>query len=213
MNFNTYPFALQKLLYPYEALEPYISKETMHFHYDKHFNGYITKLNNILKNYPKFQNYTLERLLFNLYSLPTEIQEVTRNNAGGVYNHMLYFDIINPNKSVIAPKHITRKIEKCYGGVDNFFDEFKNQANEVFGSGYVFVVLNSNGEIKMIKTKNQDSVFELNLYPLALIDLWEHAYYLDYQNRREEYITNFMEVINFSKIEERYIKYLSNFRK
>lgn len=210
---NTYPFFLPQLLYSYSALEPHISEETMHFHYDKHFNGYISKLNNILKDYPNFQNYTLKKLLCNIYSLPTEIQEATRNNAGGVYNHMLYFDIINPNKSIIEPKNITRKIIEEFGSINNFFDKFKAQANEVFGSGYVFVVLNSNGKIEMIKTKNQDSVFELNLYPLLLIDLWEHAYYLDYKNRREEYIENFVKAINLHKVEERYIRYLNCFGK
>lgn len=171
--------------------------------------GYITKLNEVLKECPEFQNYTLTKLLFNLYSMPVSIRDKIRNNAGGVFNHMLYFDIINSNKSMIKPNNIIRKIESQFKSMESFFDLFKENASEVFGSGYVFLVINSNGNLDFVKTQNQNSVFELNLYPIALIDLWEHAYYLDYQNKREEYISNFMKIINLTKIEERYVKYLN----
>ena len=130
-----------------------------------------------------------------------------RNNAGGVLNHRIYFEIINPIKQGNEPINITKAIINKYGSMNQFVNVFKKKASEVFGSGYLFLVINKNNELDLFITKDQNSVYELNLYPLLLIDLWEHAYYLDYQNKREEYINNFTKIINFEKVEERFLEY------
>lgn len=206
---ENYPFRLLNSPYEYSALEPVISKETMSFHHDKHLKAYTDKLNLVLKDYPEYQNWNLIQLLSNLYSMPIDIRDNVRNNAGGVFNHRLYFDIINPNKTGREPVNILKAIKSNFGSMSEFVKIFKDSAKSVFGSGYTFLVINKNNKLNIINTKNQDSVFELNLYPLMLIDLWEHAYYLDYQNRRDDYIENFMKIINLEKVEERYIKYFN----
>ncbi len=207
LNKQHYPFSLPDLEYPYNSLEPIISEMTMKLHHDKHLKAYIDKLNDILKDYPEFHGWTLEKILSNLYTFPENIRINVRNNAGGVLNHIIYFNIINPNKVGKEPINITKAIINKYSNMNRFLTEFKIKSNQMFGSGYVFLVINKNNELDLISTPNQNSVYELNLYPLFLIDLWEHAYYLDYNNRRDEYINNFIKIINMEKLEERYLKY------
>ena len=207
LNKQHYPFSLPDLEYPYNSLEPIISEMTMKLHHDKYLKAYIDKLNDILKDYPEFHGWTLEKILSNLYTFPENIRINVRNNAGGVLNHIIYFNIINPNKVGKEPINITKAIIDKYSNMNRFLTEFKIKSNQMFGSGYVFLVINKNNELDLISTPNQNSVYELNLYPLFLIDLWEHAYYLDYNNRRDEYINNFIKIINMEKLEERYLKY------
>ena len=207
LNKQHYPFSLPDLEYPYNSLEPIISEMTMKLHHDKHLKAYIDKLNDILKDYPEFHGWTLEKILSNLYTFPENIRINVRNNAGGVLNHIIYFNIINPNKVGKEPINITKAIINKYSNMNRFLTEFKIKSNQMFGSGYVFLVINKNNELDLISTPNQNSVYELNLYPLFLIDLWEHAYYLDYNNRRDEYTNNFIKIINMEKLEERYLKY------
>ena len=207
LNKQHYPFSLPDLEYPYNSLEPIISEMTMKLHHDKLLKAYIDKLNDILKDYPEFHGWTLEKILSNLYTFPENIRINVRNNAGGVLNHIIYFNIINPNKVGKEPINITKAIINKYSNMNRFLTEFKIKSNQMFGSGYVFLVINKNNELDLISTPNQNSVYELNLYPLFLIDLWEHAYYLDYNNRRDEYINNFIKIINMEKLEERYLKY------
>ena len=180
----------------------------MMYHHDKHLKAYIDKLNTILGSYPKYQKLSLEEILSNIYSFPENIRTDIRNNAGGVFNHMLYFDIINPIKVGKEPTNLINAISKQFGDISEFVKLFKENANKIFGSGYLFVVINKLNELEFILTKNQDSVFELNLYPIMLIDLWEHAYYLDYQNRRNDYIDNFVKIINLERVENRFVSYL-----
>ena len=207
LNKQHYPFSLPDLEYPYNSLEPIISEMTMKLHHDKYLKAYIDKLNDILKDYPEFHGWTLEKILSNLYTFPENIRINVRNNAGGVLNHIIYFNIINPNKVGKEPINITKAIIDKYSNMNRFLTEFKIKSNQMFGFGYVFLVINKNNELDLISTPNQNSVYELNLYPLFLIDLWEHAYYLDYNNRRDEYINNFIKIINMEKLEERYLKY------
>lgn len=205
-----YPFKLPDLDYQYNSLEPYISSEIMHYHHDKHFKTYLDNLNNALKDYPMYHNLTLIEILQNIASFPSEIQTKVKNNAGGVYNHWLYFKIIDPFfVSKNYKNKLIEKINSTYGNIDNFFSEFKNKAREVFGSGYTFLVLDKINNLKLINTKNQDTPLELNLKPILLIDLWEHAYYLKYKNVRDEYIDNFIKLINFDVANEIF-KDLSN---
>lgn len=204
-----YPFKLPELGYPYNSLEPYIDSETMSYHHDKHFKTYVDNLNNILKNYPIYQNLTLKQILQNIASFPSEIQTNVRNNAGGVFNHWLYFKIINPFfVSKNKDNKLISKLSSTYGSMDNFFSEFKRKSKEVFGSGYTFLVLDKLNNLKLINTKNQDTPLEQNLKPILLIDLWEHAYYLKYRNLRDEYIDNFIRVINFDVANEVFLDFL-----
>lgn len=204
-----YLFKLPDLGYPYNSLEPYIDSETMHYHHDKHFRTYVDNLNNILKDYPIYQNLTLTQILKNIASFPIEIQNKIRNNAGGVYNHYLYFKIIDP---FFVPKNnkneLIDKINSTYGSIDEFFKKFKDKAKEVFGSGYTFLVLDKINDLNLINTKNQDTPLELNLKPILLIDLWEHAYYLKYKNVRDKYIDNFIKLINLDMANEVYLENL-----
>ncbi len=180
------------------------------YHHDKHLKAYIDKLNKILSDYPGYQNLSLKEIIENLSSFPQNIRTDLRNNAGGVFNHKLYFDIINPKKTGKEPINITNAIIKQYKDFGEFVKIFKQQANEVFGSGYLFLTINKFNELQFVITANQNSVFELNLYPIMLIDLWEHAYYLDYQNRRSDYINNFVKIVNLEKVEERYVNYFND---
>ncbi len=200
-----YPFKLPNLPYPYEALEPYIDKETMMLHHDKHLKTYIDNLNNILKDYPMFWDWTLEELIKNIASLPNEIQEEVRNNAGGVYNHFMYFDVISPIENNKETPLLKQKLIEDFGSLENFFNLFKEAAKKQFGSGYAFLVIDKNGNLKIVNKENQDNPLEDNLYPILLIDVWEHAYYLKYNNRRGEYIDSFMKLINWRNVEENYM--------
>lgn len=206
-----YPFKLPNLGYPYNSLEPYIDSETMHYHHDKHFKTYVDNLNNILKDYSCYQNLTLTQILKNIPSFPSEIQDRIRNNAGGVYNHYLYFKTIDPFfSSNNNENRLINKINYIYGSVNEFITVFKEKAKEVFGSGYTFLVLDEMNNLKLINTKNQDTPLNLNLKPILLIDLWEHSYYLKYKNVRDEYIDNFIKLINFDIANEIYQEYLRN---
>lgn len=204
---ETYPFKLSKLEYPYNSLEPYITEEIMYYHHDKHLKTYIDNLNNILQNYPIYQKLTLKQILTNLYSFPEEIREKIKNNAGGVYNHNLYFKIINPYfVSKNEDNKLLTKINEEYKTLDNFLDIFKNMAKSVFGSGYTFLVLDKFNNLKLINRANQNTPLVNNLKPILLIDVWEHAYYLKYKNLRDEYINNFVKLINFDIANEEYLR-------
>ncbi len=201
---NHYPFKLLPLPYEYNALEPYIDEETMRIHHNKHVGTYVENLNKALEKYPSYHSWFLDKLLFNIASLPEEIQSAVKNNAGGVFNHNLYFSILEPSKTQYIDGNYIRAIIREYGSYENFLNEFKKKALSVFGSGYAYVVLNRNGNIQIITTKNQDTPLELNMYPLIPLDVWEHAYYLKHQNRRADYIDDFFSVINLHNVENAY---------
>lgn len=208
---ETYPFKLMTLPYSYDAMEPYIDKETMMLHHDKHLKNYVDKLNATLAPYPKYYDWTLEKLLQSLIFLPKEIRESVRNNGGGVFNHNLYFGgLKNVGSKNMPIGSLASKINEQYINFSNFYNIFKKKALEVFGSGYAWLVLDRNNNLDIIGTPNQDTVLDLNLCPIILIDVWEHAYYLKYHNRREEYIDNYRNIINWDKAEERFIKCLNS---
>ncbi len=203
-----YPFKLENLPYAYDALEPYIDKETMMLHHDKHLKKYVDNLNNILKDYPKFWNWTLKEIIANIHTFPRDIQVDVRNNAGGVYNHFMYFDLINPIGANNETLVLKEKIITDFKSLENFFNQFKEAATKQFGSGYTFLVVDKNNNLKVLNMPNQDNPLELNLYPILLIDVWEHAYYLKYKNRRDEYIDSFMKLINWPNVEKNYLNYM-----
>ncbi|HCL01960.1 MAG TPA: superoxide dismutase [Lachnoclostridium phytofermentans] len=216
-NNQTYPFPLLPLPYARDALSPNISEYTLYFHHEKHLKTYVDNLNKALKNYPEFQAWNLEELIVHNNLLPSEIQTPVKHNAGGVYNHNLYFySMKTPSKTSIMPVQNTNQvntpgndflnlINRSFGNFIEFKTKLKEAALQVFGSGYAWLVSNSRGELSIVTTANQDTPLTLGLIPLLPIDVWEHAYYLDYQNRRNDYIDKWFDLINWD-----FVYYLYN---
>ena len=202
-----YRFENPPLPYSYKAMEPYIDIQTMYLHHDKHLQTYVDNLNKILQDYTFLQNFTLEQLLSNLESIPAEIRTAVKNNAGGVYNHILYFSgLKNPAPS--APVgNLSKAIDREFGSLEEFKKDFKEEALAVFGSGYAWLVVNLKGDLQIMQTANQDTPLEQNLFPLMNIDVWEHAYYLKHYNLRTCYIDDWFRVLNWEFVENRYQQY------
>jgi Fe-Mn family superoxide dismutase len=200
-------FTLKPLPYAYDALEPYIDTKTMEIHHGKHVQAYVDNLNKALEAYPDYQDWSLEKLLFNLEKLPETLQTPVRNQGGGVYNHDFFFEIMCQNPKPLADGSLKTAIEKAFGSIDEFLAQFKQAGLTVFGSGWAWLVSDNKGELSIIKTPNQDTQIPANLAPVLNLDVWEHAYYLLRQNRRPEYIDNFFNVICWSKAEENYAKH------
>lgn len=198
LHHKTYPFELPELPYAYEALEPYIDRETMHFHHDKHFKTYVDNLNKALEGYPQFQDWTLEQLLSQLPKLPDGLQTAVRNNGGGVYSHDLYFDMMAP-----GGQEIPSAIADAFGGADVWKQKMKAAALGQFGSGYAWLVRDADGKLQIISLPNQDNPLSQGLTPVLPLDVWEHAYYLKYQNLRGDYIDNWMHVVNWDAVNAR----------
>lgn len=199
---NRYPFENLPLTYGYAALEPYIDEKTMQLHHDKHLQTYINNLNEVLKNNPNLQRLTLEQLIVYADKLPQPLQRAVRNNAGGVYNHRFYFDqLANPSGGDPSGP-LMQKIVQTYGSFDNFKAELKCAALSVFGSGYAWAVMDGN-RLRIVTTANQNVPY--NYCPILNIDVWEHAYYLKHYNVRADYIDDLFQVINWNKVEERYL--------
>ncbi len=203
-----YPFEAEPLPYEYNALEPYLDEEILHFHHDKHYVTYVNKLNEILKNYPNLQNMTLEKLLINTDELPNEAKTAIKNNAGGVYNHELYFACMNSADCELPTDKLALAINSAFGSIDQFRAELTAAAVGQFGSGYAWLIL-SNGKLEIIATPNQDTPISLTVTPLLCIDVWEHAYYLQYQNRRPDYVDNWFNLINWDFVGARYMSLAS----
>lgn len=204
-----YPFEVEPLPYEYDALEPYLCKEILHLHHDKHYAGYVLKLNDILKNYPNLQNMTLEELLINTDELPNEAKTAIRNQAGGVYNHQLYFACMNHAECEMPTDRLALALNSSFGSIEQFRAEFTAAAINQFGSGYAWLIL-SNGKLEIIATPNQDTPISLTVTPLLCIDVWEHAYYLQYQNRRADYVENWFNLINWDFIGARYMSLMND---
>jgi len=194
---------IEKLPYSYSALKKFVDPKTMDIHYNKHYKGYVKKLNDALskKNYKELE---LEDIIKSISKYDVTI----RNNAGGAFNHALFWKMLSPEKQL--PKgEILEKIKKQYGNIKNLKDEFNQVAKERFGSGWVWIVLTKTNRLKVMSTPNQDNplmnVIEMGGYPLLGLDLWEHAYYLKYQNKRDEYIKNFWNCVNWEFVNELYL--------
>lgn len=191
-------YKLRPLPYDYDSLEPVISETTVNIHYNKHHRGYLNKLNEILAKISYKGDYQIEELIINIDSFPIEYRGDILYNAGAVINHDLYWRSMNPIFSM--PKgSLLEKIKTTYGSYDDFKTEFINTAKKLVGSGYTFLVLDTNNNLKIINTSNQESPYSYGFIPLFTIDLWEHAYYLDYQNNRIDYINNFFSIVNFDE--------------
>lgn len=189
------------LPYSYDALEPFLSARTVSIHFQKHYLKYLDNLNNILSKYAF--SYTKEELIDNISLFPIDIRDDILYNVGGVLNHELYFLNLSKNGTNLSGK-IKEKIDLQYGSYDNFVSEFKKEARKLVGSGYTFLVLTKNGDLNIINTSNQETPYLYGFFPLLTIDLWEHAYYLDYQNDRNRYIDSFFQNIDFNYVNKRY---------
>ncbi|MDE7367864.1 MAG: superoxide dismutase [Lachnospiraceae bacterium] len=197
---ETFPFQVEPLPYPYNGLEPAISKETLEFHHDKHYKTYVDNLNGILADFPKLQDMTLEYLLIHLEDLPADIQTGIRNNGGGVYNHQLYFRCMQGDGFSMPEGDLANAIHRDFESVDNFNRVITNAAVKQFGSGYAWLVC-ENGKLSVLSTANQETPISDSKHPLLCIDVWEHAYYLQYQNRRADYIANWLNLINWEYVD------------
>lgn len=196
-------FELPKLPYAYDALEPHIDKETMNIHHTKHHNTYVTNLNNAIKGNAELENKSIEELLANLDAVPENIRTAVRNNGGGHANHSLFWEIMSPNGGGEPTGELADAINAKFGSFEKFKEEFKQAAIGRFGSGWAWLVVN-NGELEIMSTPNQDSPLMEGKTPILGVDVWEHAYYLKYQNRRPEYVEAFFNVINWDEVARRY---------
>ena len=192
---------LPVLPYAYDALEPYFDKETMEIHHTKHHQTYVSKLNSALEKYTDLQDKSAEELISNLGMIPEKIRTAVRNHGGGHANHTLFWNILK--KDVKFDGEVAGIIKEDFGSFDKFKEQFSNSAALVFGSGWTWLVVGLSG-LEIVTTPNQDSPLSAGQIPLLGLDVWEHAYYLKYQNRRPEYIEAFFNVVNWEKVDELY---------
>lgn len=192
---------LPKLKYSYTDLEPYIDALTMEIHYTKHHQAYINNLNGALEKYPELTDKNVEYLLQNLETLPDDIKATVKNNGGGHYNHTLFWEQLAPQTNQPSDS-LTEKISGFFESFDNFKAEFTKTALTRFGSGWGWLVID-NDKMLVVSTPNQDSPISTNQKVLLGIDVWEHAYYLKYQNKRGDYINNFWNIIDWKIVESR----------
>ncbi len=204
MNAETYPFIVRPLPYEYDALMPVLDEDTLHFHHDKHYKTYVDNLNNALSDYPELQKKSLKELLSAIETLPPQVQTAVRNNGGGVYNHELYFDSMKNPVGQEPGGALAEAIDRDFGSYRQWKEQMKQAAVGKFGSGWAWLVTDNKGKLSIIQTANQD-VPDLKEYiPILLVDVWEHAYYLQYQNRRPDYVEGWFDLINWRKAGMRY---------
>lgn len=199
-----YPFSPKPLPYPVNALRPWLSTSTVKIHHDSHYAGYIKKLNDTIKDYPKLHCLPIEALLVKQAFLPDEIRNDVRRYAGGAFNHQLYFECLIPaNRSKISGG-FEQIVCDNFGSLQSMISGLKEAAMSVFGSGYAYLTSDMSGKMHIIVLKNQETPIEQRLNPLFPIDVWEHAYYLQYQNHRERYLNSLMKIINWKAVEKNY---------
>ncbi len=196
-------FELPKLPYAEDALEPYIDAQTMNIHHTKHHQAYINNLNVALEKHPDLAGKSLEELLSDLNAVPEDIRTAVRNNGGGTYNHNLFWEIMGPKMGGSPTGAMTKVLESSFGSFDAFKEEFAKAATTRFGSGWAWLVTKGEG-LAIISTPNQDTPLSEGMTPIFGLDVWEHAYYLKYQNRRPEYISNWWNVVNWDEVSRRY---------
>ena len=199
-------FKLPDLPYKYNALEPYIDSTTMHIHHDLHHAAYVSNLNKALEKYPELYKKGVLELIQNLNELPADIQTAVRNNGGGVYNHSFFWKIMAaPGTAKMSP-HMEKVLIENFGSVDAFKTEFEKAAVGRFGSGWAWLIKDSAGKLRIISTPNQDNSLmpnaEVKGKPVLTLDVWEHAYYLKYQNKRAAYAKAFWNVVNWTEVEK-----------
>ena len=197
-------FVLPPLPYAVDALEPYIDAQTMTIHHDKHHQAYVTNLNGAIEKHPELGSKSLEELLMNLNAVPEDVRTVVRNHGGGTWNHSMFWEIMGPKKGGAPSGELAKAVDSAFGSFDAFKSEFEKAANGRFGSGWAWLVKKGDNGLAIVSTANQDNPLSENMTPILGIDVWEHAYYLKYQNRRAEYVTNWWNVVNWDAAAERY---------
>jgi len=197
-------FELPPLPYDYSALEPYIDTQTMQLHHDKHHQAYVTALNNALKDQAQFASLSLEELMRRINEVPESIRTIVRNNGGGHINHTMFWQIMKPNGGGEPTGAIASAIQSAFGSFDAFKTAFNDAGVKRFGSGWAWLILDSSGKLSITSTANQDSPYMDGNYPVMGNDVWEHAYYLKYQNRRPDYLNAWWNVVNWDEISRRY---------
>ena len=191
------------LPYAYNALEPHIDEQTMHLHHDKHHAAYVTKLNAAIEKHPELGNKSPEELIRNLNSLPEDVRGAIRNNGGGHVNHTMFWQIMGPAKGGNPTGAIGEAITKTFGSFDAFKEKFEAAGANQFGSGWAWLVKTKSGEFKITSTPNQDNPISNGEFPILGNDVWEHAYYLKYQNRRPDYLKAWWNVVNWDEVNKR----------
>lgn len=196
-------YELPKLEYEFSALEPHVDALTMEIHHDKHHNAYVTNLNAAVEKHPALFEKSVEELVADLASVPEDIRGAVRNNGGGHANHSLFWTVISPNGGGQPTGELAAAIDTKFGGFDAFKQAFSQAAATRFGSGWAWLVV-SNGELEVVSTLNQDNPLTDGKTPILGLDVWEHAYYLNYQNRRPDYIAAFWNVVDWNEVARRY---------
>ncbi len=204
MKAETYPFVVRPLPYEYDALCPVLDEETLCFHHDKHYKTYVDNLNNTLSDYPELHKMSLPELLTNLSKLPKAAQTSIRNNGGGVYNHELYFDAMKGVAGQEPVGSLAEAINRDFGSYSAWKEQMKQAAVGKFGSGWAWLLADKEGKLTIMQTANQDVPDLAEYNPIFLVDVWEHAYYLQYQNRRADYVEGWFHLIHWKKAQKRY---------
>lgn len=194
---------LPDLPYPYDALEPHIDAQTMELHHDKHHQGYVNKLNAALEKHPELSDKPLEELLANLNDVPGDIRTAVQNHGGGHYNHSLFWKVMSPDGGGEPEGEIAEAINDTFGGFDKFKEEFANAATGQFGSGWAWLVVDS-GKLAITSTPNQNTPLSSGQTPILGLDVWEHAYYISYKNKRGDYIEAWWNIVNWSEVAKLY---------
>lgn len=198
---------LPDLPYAFSALEPHIDALTMETHHDKHHAAYVKNLNAALEKHPELQTKSVEELLRSINTVPEDIRAAVRNNGGGHANHSMFWTIMAPEAGGPAHGKVGEAIEKAFGSYAQFQEKFNDAGTKRFGSGWVWLVGNKGGKIEILSTANQDSPLMEGLYPILGNDVWEHAYYLKYQNRRPDYLKAWWNVVNWEAVNKRFAEY------
>ena len=199
-----YPFELPDLGYAHDALEPHIDARTMEIHHGKHHAGYTSKLNAALEGHADLHGRSAEALIADLDALPAEIRGAVRNNGGGFVNHTLFWDVMTPGGASAPSGDLAAAIDGAFGSFDDFKARFQATAGGQFGSGWGWLAVDGDGALSVFSTANQDSPHMQGLTPILGVDVWEHAYYLNYQNRRPDYLAAFWNVVNWDVVAARY---------
>ncbi len=197
-------FELPSLPYAHDALEPNIDARTMEIHHGKHHQGYTNNLNTALEKHPNLQNKSIEELLSDLDAIPQDIRTAVRNNGGGYANHALFWPVMSPNGGGQPSGDLAAAINKAFGSFDNFKQKFSAAGAGQFGSGWAWLVVKSDGSLDVYGTPNQDSPYSQGDTPILGLDVWEHAYYLKYHNRRPDYISSWWNVVNWDQVAKNY---------
>jgi len=195
---------LAPLSYPYDALEPHIDARTMEIHHSKHHATYVNNLNTALEGHAALKDKAVEELLADLNAVPEAVRTAVRNNGGGHANHTFFWTVMAPGAGGEPAGAVGKAIDKAFGGFAGFKDAFSKAAVTRFGSGWAWLVLDSSKELKVLASANQDSPFSESLKPLLTVDIWEHAYYLKYQNRRADYVAAWWNVVNWAEVNRRF---------